>query len=96
MLTLRKIFSELALKDAFFKKIYILSQLEEMSEKILGANISKHCRFSSFEDGTITIECDDNIWTNELKKMKRQIKKRLEEHIKFPISDVKIQTERKK
>ncbi|HCI29485.1 MAG TPA: DUF721 domain-containing protein [Fervidobacterium sp.] len=90
MVTLKKAIQELAKGNYFFEKIYILSSLDEQSEAILGDNIGKHCEFSEFKEGTLYIECDDYMWANELKMLKRQLKKKIREKLNFDIKDINI------
>ncbi|HPT58224.1 MAG TPA: DUF721 domain-containing protein [Fervidobacterium sp.] len=93
MITLRKAIEELSRKNYFFEKLYILASLQEQSEAILGKNISKHCKFSEFKNGTLYIECDDYIWANELRMLKRQIKKKIHDKLKVTVDDINIVVE---
>lgn len=90
MLTLRNAIKELTKNNVFFQKIYILSSLEEHSEQVLGVHISNHAHFKDYKDGTLYIECDDYIWVTELKKMTRQIKKRIYEKLQINIEKIDI------
>lgn len=90
MLTLENAIKELSKNNAFFQRIYILSSLEEHSQQILGVHISKHAHFKDYKDGTLHIECDDYIWATELKKMTRQIKKRIYEKLQINIEKIDI------
>jgi len=47
------------------------------------------------DSGIVTVVCDDIMWVNELRKMKRQVKKRIEQHLGLAISDLKIEIERR-
>ncbi len=93
MITLRKAIEELSRKNHFFEKLYILASLQEQSEAILGKNISNHCKFSEFKNGTLYIECDDYIWANELRMLKRQIKKKIHDKLKVTVDDINIVVE---
>lgn len=90
MVTLRKAIEELSKKNYFFEKLYILASLQEQSESILGKNIGNHCKFSEFKDGTLHMECDDYIWANELRMLKRQIKKKVHDKLNLMIDDINI------
>ncbi|AMW32762.1 Protein of unknown function [Fervidobacterium changbaicum] len=96
MFTLKKAFEDLAKSNEFFRKLLVLSSLQDETVQILGSAVSKHCTFKSFESGIVTITCDDIIWSNELKKMKRQIKKKIEQYLGITFSDIKIEVERKR
>jgi predicted nucleic acid-binding Zn ribbon protein len=95
MLTLKRVFEDLAKQNDFFKKLLVLSTLEDKIPQILGVGISKHCTFKALEGDIVIIECDDYIWANELKKMKRQIKKRIEQSLNLTFQDIKIEVNRK-
>uniref|UniRef100_A0A832ITE8 DUF721 domain-containing protein n=1 Tax=Fervidobacterium pennivorans TaxID=93466 RepID=A0A832ITE8_FERPE len=95
MLTLKRVFEDLAKSNEFFRKLLIMSLLEDGTTQILGSAISKHCAFKNFDSGVVTVVCDDIMWVNELRKMKRQVKKRIEQHLGLAISDVKIEVERR-
>mgnify|MGYP001045520221 CR=1 FL=1 len=95
MVTLKKAFEDLAKKNEFFKKLLTLSTLEDRITQVLGSAIAKHCAFKSLEGDVIIIECDDYIWANELKKMKRQIKKKIEQAVGTNFQNIKIEVNRK-
>ena len=80
MITLRKAIEELSRKNYFFEKLYILASLQEQSEAILGKNISNHCKFSEFKNGTLYIECDDYIWANAEKTNKEEDSRQVESY----------------
>ncbi len=95
MLTLKKAFEDLAKSNEFFRKLLIMALLDDETTQILGSAVSKHCTFKSFDSGIVTIACDDIMWVNELRKMKRQVKKKIEQHLGLTVSDVKIEMERR-
>lgn len=88
MVTLKNAFKELSKVNPFFERLYVLSILEEKSEDILGKSISKHLKFIDYKDGTLYVECNDYIWATEIKKLARQIKKRLFETLQLDIKNI--------
>ncbi len=80
MNTLENIFKLLSKDNLFFKKVYILSHTDLLKE-IVGELFAKHCTFSDYNEGTLEIECDDNLWANELRYHSKKILKRLNDKL---------------
>ncbi|MCX7654503.1 MAG: DUF721 domain-containing protein [Fervidobacterium sp.] len=91
MLNLRHAIKELSVKNTFFQKLYFITLLNENSQVILGNYISKHVYFKNYQDGALYVECDDYVWATELKKMTRQIKKRILEKLQIKIENIFIE-----
>ncbi|MGB9615012.1 MAG: DUF721 domain-containing protein [Fervidobacterium sp.] len=91
MYTIKNAIKDLSKSNPFFEKLYILSTLTEKSEEILGS-ISKHVKFVDYKGRILYVECDDFIWANELRKMTRQIKKKITAKIQMDIENIHITT----
>ncbi|ABS60817.1 MULTISPECIES: DUF721 domain-containing protein [Fervidobacterium] len=88
MLTLKNAIKELSRTNSFFQKVYFLSILSEKSQEIFGQIIAKHIKFIEYKEGTLSIECDDCIWASEIRKMSRQIKKRIYNIVQIKVDKI--------
>lgn len=88
MLTLRNALEQLSRIDPFFNKLYTLSSLKEHETQILGEHIAKHCTFADYVEGRLIVVCDDFIWANEIRMLKRKLRKRILEMCKIEVHDI--------
>uniref|UniRef100_A0A7C4RWV7 DUF721 domain-containing protein n=1 Tax=Fervidobacterium thailandense TaxID=1008305 RepID=A0A7C4RWV7_9BACT len=93
MLSLRNALEQLSRVDPFFNKLYILSSLKEHETQIFGEHIAKHCTFADYVEGRLTVVCDDFIWANEIRMLKRKLRKRILEMCKIEVRDILTKVE---
>ncbi|ODN31316.1 DUF721 domain-containing protein [Fervidobacterium thailandense] len=95
MLTLKNILEQLSRTNPFFGKLYALSLLKEHELQILGEHIAKHCTFTDFVDGRLVIVCDDYIWANEIRMLRRKLKRKIHEVCKLDVSEILIKVQQR-
>ncbi|RKX45484.1 MAG: DUF721 domain-containing protein [Thermotogae bacterium] len=76
MLTIGKIFRDLAKKDRLYKKILVLGVGKKWDE-IVGEEVAERSWVEDFSDGILYVVTDDPIWLEELSFMSRQIAEKI-------------------
>ncbi|MBO8139343.1 MAG: DUF721 domain-containing protein [Thermosipho sp. (in: Bacteria)] len=83
MQKLSDVFKELAKKNSMFRRLYVNMVAKNEFLNIIGKPFNEYCKVSRFSNGTVFIECDDNIYVTELNFFKEKIREELNKRIGF-------------
>jgi len=83
MQRLNDVFKEFAKTNDVFKRLYVNVIAKDEFLKIIGKPFNEYCRVKNFYNGTVIIECDDNIYVTELNFFKEKIREELNKKIGF-------------
>ncbi|SHH45984.1 DUF721 domain-containing protein [Thermosipho atlanticus] len=83
MKKLGEVFKEVAIKNKLFRKLYVNTISKEEFSNMIGKPFNEYCEVTNFLNGTLFIECDDNIYVTELNFFKEKIREELNKKIGF-------------
>jgi len=83
MKKLGDVFKEVSRNNKLFRKLYVSVISKEEFSKIIGKPFNEYCKVTQFFNGTLYIECDDNIYVTELNFFKEKIGEELNKKIGF-------------
>jgi hypothetical protein len=95
MQKLGDVFKDIAKKNNIFKRLYVNMVAKDGFFEIIGKPFNEYCEVKNFYNGTVFIECEDNIFVTELNFFKEKIKEELNKKIGFnAVNKVQIKLRR--